>query len=93
MEPSRAVPILGLVVNILEHQFWWRVGFVPPKGYHNAKTIWRDRSPCLSGMQTLHALDAAHAAPARVLIETEGQWIDDFIKRLNHAVENMVRKK
>lgn len=24
---------------------------------------------------------------ARVLIETEDQWINDFIKRLNHAVD------
>ena len=30
---------------------------------------------------------------ARVLIETEDQWINDFIRRLNHAVEDMVRKK
>ena len=39
------VPTLRLVVDILEHQFEWRVGFVPPKGHCHDKTLWRGRSP------------------------------------------------
>ena len=30
---------------------------------------------------------------ARMLKETEDPWVNDFIKRLNQAVEDLVRKK
>ena len=55
-------------------------------------TIPQKRRPALWPPRTILS-DWDDKRLARVHRETEDQWINDFMKRLNRAVEDMVRRK